>query len=278
MSRRIWVNGRRADAVPASDRGLHYGDGVFTTALAAGGEIAYLDDHIERLQRDAAALGFAAPSRWLLQSEFGQAAAGAGNAVVKYVLTRGTGERGYRAPVRPEVTRLVLASEAPPHPRRHWRDGIRLHVCVQRLGLQPRLAGIKHLNRLEQVLAQDEWQGEQAQEGLMLATDGQVVSGSMSNLFFVRAGRLHTPLLDQAGVAGVMRARVLALAAARAIPVQIARYTLADVLAADEVFMTNAVIGLWPVAACAARAWPRQGSVTEGLRRAIGHPYEGIAG
>ncbi len=275
MTGKSWVNGQSAARVATNDRGLHYGDGVFTTALVDAGRVVYLHDHLERLQRDARALGFAAPSRWLLQSEFETAAAGQPGAVIKYLLTRGPAERGYRAPAAAQVTRLVLRDAAPRHPQRCWTQGIRLHVCAQRLGVQPRLAGIKHLNRLEQVLARSEWQSE-AEEGLMLALDGAVISGTMSNLFFVRGGCLHTPMLDNAGVAGVMRARVLAATAELAIPVLIARYTLADLLAADEVFMTNAVIGLWPVAACAGRLWPRQRALTARLNDALEHPFQGI--
>lgn len=274
MNDKTWVNGRSAASVAASDRGLHYGDGVFTTALIADGAVAYLQDHLARLQRDAQALGLTAPSRWLLQSEFETAAAGQTSAVVKYLLTRGPSERGYRAPAQPKVTRLVLRTGIPRYPRRCWQQGVNLHVCTTPLSTQPRLAGVKHLNRLEQVLARGEWRDE-AEEGLMLTQDGNVVCGTMSNLFFARDGCLHTPMLDEAGVAGVMRARVLAAAAGLAITTRIARYTLADILSADEVFMTNAVIGLWPVAACAGRRWPRQRVLTERLRAALRHPYEG---
>jgi 4-amino-4-deoxychorismate lyase len=133
--------------------------------------------------------------------------------------------------------------------------GAVLRVCDLRLGLQPRLAGIKHLNRLENVLARAEWSDPAIHEGLLLDQDGWVISGCMSNLFVVRAGELHTPCLARCGVAGVTRARLMRLAAEAGMRVQEVDLDLAALLAADELFLTNSLIGLWPVARLQARTW-----------------------
>lgn len=274
---RSWVNGIVTAAVPVQDRGLHYGDGVFTTALVADGKIVYLDEHIQRLTRDALALNLPSVSPWLLRSEFETAAAGQAPAVVKYLLTRGLAERGYRAPERSEATRIVLRSACPAYPQSYWEQGISLRVCSHRLSAQPRLAGIKHINRLDQVLARSEWTGDHPTEGLLLGQGGELICGTMTNVFFVSQGRLLTPSLATAGVAGVMRARVLSVADALAIPVGVGRYTLENLLAADEVFMCNAVIGLWPVAGCGMRRWPHgPGPLTMQLSAAIQHPFKGV--
>ncbi len=273
---RVWVDGAATRSVQALDRGLQYGDGVFTTALVAQGRVIYLEDHVARLRRDAERLGIPPPSHWLLRAEFQTAAEGMQAAVVKYLLTRGAGERGYRPPDHPAPTRIMLRTARPAHPRHFWQRGIRLRLCRHRLSAQPRLAGLKHLNRLDQVLARGEWDRGEAEEGLLQGQDGALAGGTMSNLFLVRAGVLCTPDLDTAGVAGVMRARVLRSADKLAIPVHIARYTFADCLQADEVFVTNAVIGIWPVAVCETRRWsPCPGPVTLRLTADLRHPFPG---
>ncbi len=274
---RSWVNGVAETTVPVLDRGLHYGDGVFTTALVVDGEVIYLDEHIRRLTLDALALNLPSPSPWLLRSEFETAATNQSLAVAKYLLTRGPGERGYRAPEQGEPTRIALRADCPRYPQSYWEQGISLRVCSHRLSAQPHLAGVKHLNRLDQVLARSEWTGDHPAEGLMLGQDGGLICGTMTNVFLVSQGRLLTPSLATAGIAGVMRARVLSVADALAIPVSVGRYTLENLLAADEVFMSNAVIGMWPVVACGAQRWPRRpGPLTMQLSAAIRHPFKGV--
>ncbi|MGH8530599.1 MAG: aminodeoxychorismate lyase [Nevskiales bacterium] len=279
MSARSWVNGLAATSVPALDRGLHYGDGVFTTALVVDGRVVYLDEHIQRLMRDAQALKLPPVSPWLLRSEFETAAADQALAVVKYLLTRGVAERGYRAPARGEATRIVLRAVCPSYPRSYWGQGIALRVCAHRLSAQPHLAGVKHLNRLDQVLARSEWSGEDRAEGLLLGQNSELVCGTMTNVFFVSQGRLLTPSLETAGVNGVMRALILQAAEKLAIPIGVGRYTLENLLAADEVFMSNAVIGLWPVAACGKRRWSRcPGPLATQLSAVLRHPFTGVSG
>jgi 4-amino-4-deoxychorismate lyase len=128
-------------------------------------------------------------------------------------------------------------------------------LCETRLSHQPRLAGIKHLNRLENVLAAAEWQNPDVAEGLLCDSEGNVIEGTRSNLFLVRHGELLTPDLSRCGVAGVQRQRVLDWAATRNLPASVGRVTLQDVLDADEVFLTNSVIGLWPVREFQQRHW-----------------------
>ncbi|MEE9251480.1 MAG: aminodeoxychorismate lyase, partial [Alphaproteobacteria bacterium] len=177
----------------------------------------------------------------------GRLCAGHGRCVLKIIVTRGAGGRGYRPPERPVPTRILSRHPWPDYALAAWREGVVARVCTTRLATQPLLAGIKHLNRLEQVMARREWDDPVISEGLMLDTDGFVVDGTMSNLFIVAGGRLATPDLSLCGVAGVMRAVVLEAAAKLEVPAEVIRITLDRVRAADEVFLTNSLIGIWPV-------------------------------
>ena len=158
-------------------------------------------------QRDARGSESRCPTPRCSRSECQQVLEDLGTGVVKLVVTRGTGPRGYRPPREPTVTRVVMASalRATSAPG----EGIVVRVCETRLARNARLAGIKHLNRLEQVLACAEWDDAEIAEGLMLATDDRLIGATAANIFLVRHGRLHTPEIRDCGVAGVMRHQVL---------------------------------------------------------------------
>jgi 4-amino-4-deoxychorismate lyase len=240
----VLVDGRPADSLPADDRGLAYGDGVFETIRFHAGIAPLWTGHMARLRRGCRRLGLPAPDPTLLCSEAASLAGGR-DVVIKLILTRGSG-RGYAPAAAGGARRLLLRQPVPVLPVRLYRDGVRLRWCRLRLAIQPALAGLKHLNRLEQVLARGEWSDPAIDEGLCLDADGHVVCATAANVFIVRAGVLLTPLLDRCGVAGVARAALLARAR-RWLPVREARLVRADVDTADEVFLSNAVRGVMPV-------------------------------
>lgn len=229
------------------DRGLHYGDGLFETIKVEDGSPEFWDRHLARLAEGCERLGIAAPEGDTLRREARRLCAGDRRSVLKIIVTRGAGGRGYRPPERPVPTRILSRHPWPDHAPAAWREGVVVRVCTTRLATQPLLAGIKHLNRLEQVMARREWDDPVIGEGLMLDTDGFVVDGTMSNLFIVAGGRLATPDLSLSGVAGVMRAVVLEAAAKLKVPAEVTRLTLDRVRAADEAFLTNSLIRIWPV-------------------------------
>jgi 4-amino-4-deoxychorismate lyase len=193
--------------------------------------------------------------------------------VVRIVITRGPAARGYRIPTAARVTRIVAAGPAPEWIADWYDRGVRVRWCALRLAEQPSLAGIKHLNRLEQVLARAEWNDETIAEGLLCDAQGRVISATAANVFAVIDGRLTTPELARCGVAGVARARVIAQVAA----CQVRDLTVAELMQADEVFLTNSVRGIVPVTALDARRWP-VGRVARELQahwRSIGLGGEG---
>jgi 4-amino-4-deoxychorismate lyase len=240
------VNGETIAHVSAQDRGFQYGDGVFETIAVYRGAPLLWEAHLERLSRGAERLGFAAPSSELLTSEASQLCRDAQRAVLKIVLTRGVGGRGYAAQGIAETTRVLSLSPWPDYPLRFSREGVSVFLCETSLSRQPRLAGIKHLNRLEQILARAEWRTEYA-EGLMCDQDANVVEGTMSNVFLVRDGVLRTPELSLCGVEGIMRAIVLESAKRLNIRYEVGCVSIDKVRHAEELFLTNSLIGVWPI-------------------------------
>jgi 4-amino-4-deoxychorismate lyase len=237
------------------------------------GSIRWLDLHLDRLVDGCRRLEIPAPERAVIATEIDEHCPRAGRATVKLIVTRGPGARGYAPPEVPRPTRVLAITAWPDYPVSHYETGIRVRVCRVRLGENPALAGLKHLNRLEQVLAQLELRGSDAQQGLLLDTADRVVGGSSSNVFAVRDGRLVTPALDRAGIRGVMRRAVLMAAAELGLESAESDLSLAELMAADELFMTNALFGIWPVSMLEDRRF-EPGATTRRLMRHLGyHPH-----
>jgi len=251
------INGVPGDQVSIYDRGLQYGDGVFRTLRILDGRVLHWPRHYRKLQQDCAALKLPCPEAALLLDEMQRLAAQQPDATAKIIITRGVGARGYAPPGNPVPTRILSLAPPPSYPIDFYTQGISLHVCELRLGHQPRLAGIKHLNRLENVLATTEWNGAGAAEGLLLDVAGDVIEGTRSNLFMVLGGELITPDLTRCGVAGVQRERVMEWAANNGVPCRVDQFGLAELLVADEVFLVNSIIGLWPVRELQGHSWSR---------------------
>lgn len=251
---RIVINGQAGATVSAQDRGLSYGDGVFRTVRVAAGQPIWWPDHLEKLREDCSRIGLDASDTGLWQADLSSLGPLPEQGVLRMTVTRGEGPRGY-GPPRPQHCTRILACWTVDPPR-YPDQGLDLRVCDLRLGHQPLLAGIKHLNRLENVLARSEWNDPGIHEAVLLDTAGLVVSGVMSNLFVWRGQRLRTPRLDRCGVAGVARKRLMARAAREGIAVEEADFALPDLLDAEEVMLTNSLIGLRRVARLGERVWP----------------------
>ena len=265
----ILVDGTESDTLDVRDRGLQYGDGLFETLAVRDGEPRRWAYHLERLQAGCRRLAIPAPTETNLTDEAERCCTGVERGVLKVLVTRGSGGRGYRPPAEPHPRRLLMAAPWPDYPDAHWTEGVRLRYCDTPLGESPALAGLKHLNRLEQVLARAEWDDPAIAEGLMRDPAGRVVDGTQSNLFWVRDGVLHTPALMRCGVSGVARRLVLEHAEVHGIPFSVDDETYpADLDAADELFVTNSVIGLWPVRELAGRTY-RPGPLAQRMAAAL---------
>jgi 4-amino-4-deoxychorismate lyase len=267
---RTFVNGVADGTVDPSDRGLLYGDGLFETIAVKSGRPRFLDWHFERLGRGARALGIPLPDRRLLQSEV-EAAVTQDGGVVKLVLTRGPGERGYRPPRQPRPTRIVMSLPSPSGATGAEAAGLRLGWCRTRLSRNVSLAGIKHLNRLEQVLARAEWDDDAMDEGLMRDDRGHVISATQANLILRIDGAWVTPKLDECGVDGIMLRAFREWSAARGEPVVERRLAVDEVRAARSLALTNALIGARPVVSLDGRPFapdPAIGEFNAWLERA----------
>jgi len=257
----VLIDGSKNATISPQDRGLLYGDGLFETVLMINGIAPLWKWHVERLRLGCQRLKLPTPDIHGLEKEIAFVCESLARAVVRITLTRGVSERGYALPHETHPTRLVSSQIAPVWPAEWYRDGIRVRWCQTRLGLNLALAGIKHLNRLEQVLARAEWDDPNIPEGLMCDSLGQVISATAMNLFFVRDGRLFTPKLDQSGVAGVARAAVM-----EELPqCEASRFSPEELLQSDEIFLTNSIRGIVPVRQIDEQIFPI-GNVTRHLQ------------
>jgi 4-amino-4-deoxychorismate lyase len=252
-------NGQLISAAPIDDRAFHYGDGVFETIAIRKGEARLWSLHVERLQAGCERLGIAAPAANELQQQLAHALRATDidtrYALAKIIVSAGSAGRGYRRPDKIAAELFTGIFEAARPDDFHIRDGVTTRRCETIVAAQPALAGIKSLNRLEQVLARNEWQDPAVFEGLMCDTDGLLICGTMSNVFLIHDETVSTPILDRCGVAGVMRRHIIEVLAANGTAVQERALAWDKLVSADEVFLTNSQFGLVPVRACDAQEW-----------------------
>ncbi len=257
------INGSFDQAISVFDRGFSYGDGVFRTMKMLNGLPVSWPFHYQKLVADCAAIGIVCPSAELLMSDLQklfekELFSEDSTQVAKIMITRGEGERGYAPPTITVPTRVVIKSGFPNYTDSLFDDGVRLHVCNIRLGIQPKLAGIKHLNRLENVLARMEWREDTIFDGLLLDPSGNVIECTMSNVFARFGHDLLTPDLSQCGVAGITRQRIMGLSSVLGLNIQVKPMTLEQFLKADEIIICNSLYGAFQVTAINHHTWPKQ--------------------
>jgi 4-amino-4-deoxychorismate lyase len=251
------------------DRGLHYGDGLFETMACTGGRARFLSLHLERLAESCQRLHLPLADLAAIRDDIDRALAGKDAALLKLIVTRGAGRaRGYGISGSESPMRLLMRYAWPAEMASAQSSGVRVRIANLRLGENPALAGMKHLNRLEQVLARAEVPAEEAAELLLFSSSGRLVCGTMSNVFVVHDSRVTTPRLDRCGVAGVMRRVLLREAAKAGIAMDEAEVSPEQLDGATEVFLTNARIGIWPVCRVGDRALA-PGDVTHRLQALI---------
>jgi len=238
------VEGEISERISALDRGLHYGDGLFETMAVFQGTPRFWQTHMDRLGAGCERLGLPLVPQPVLLREVQTVSAGRRRCVVKVIVTRGTSGRGYGYDEEVRANRVVCSWAWPEDPGHLEETGIRTRICDLRLAIQPALAGLKHLNRLEQVMARAEWSDPTIHEGILLDAEDHIVSAISSNIFIVSGTRLLTPRMDRCGVRGVMRSAILNAFRERC---EQRRITLDMLPEADEVFVCNAVRGIFPV-------------------------------
>ncbi|MFZ1871143.1 MAG: aminodeoxychorismate lyase, partial [Steroidobacteraceae bacterium] len=279
----VLINGDAAGGLSPLDRGLHFGDGVFETIACLQGRPRFLALHLERLAHGCRTLGFAPPAARSVREEIERLASAVERAIVKLIVTRGPATvRGYAASGSEQATRVTIRYPWPVEDPALQQQGVSVRVAAIRLGENPALAGLKHCNRLEQILARGEPEAAAAGESLMLSRSGKLVCGTMTNVFLVDgppgSPRLRTPAIDLCGVAGVMRRVVLREAARAGIATTECALWPPDLAAAAEVFLTNARVGIWPVGRIGERTLtpgPVTGRLRSLLRPLLEEPADG---
>lgn len=243
------LNGQGADSINPLDRGLHYGDGLFETIAVVNEQPLCWDKHLQRLLSGCEKLKFDFDDADILESETISICKNIERAVLKIIITTGIGGRGYkRSKSESKPTRLLTIYPWPEYPDNYSTKGIQAHLCASRLGHNPGLAGVKHLNRLEQVLARNEWDDAGTTEGLMMDIDDNVIEGTMSNLFIILPDKkLITSDLALCGIKGIVRQYILDHCAKLAYTSDVRKLSLDDVYSASEMFFCNSVAGIMPV-------------------------------
>ncbi|MCK5360048.1 MAG: aminodeoxychorismate lyase, partial [Gammaproteobacteria bacterium] len=241
------VNGEESSSIAVTDRGLQFGDGVFETIRIHQGRPVWWQQHIDRLLDGCSRLQFSRlPDVDILRQEVNELLTGTETGSLKIIITRGNSSCGYAAAADSIPNRVIIFTPGIRHQSR-TEQGIVLGVCEQTISGSQQLSGIKHLNRLEQVLARLECQDNDWDEGLMLDDKSRVIEGCMSNLFVWQKDKLMTPQLEHTGIRGICRERVILLAKAEGLEVEQCELDLGDLLHSDGLFVSNSLIGIWPV-------------------------------
>jgi 4-amino-4-deoxychorismate lyase len=233
------VNGKQQNTIAITDRGFQYGDGLFETIEIRQNTPIFLEKHLQRLNHDSKRLLLPTLELNLFRADIFQLCQNAGDAVLKIIVTRGSGGRGYRQPDEIQITRILSLHPFPNYPKHFYTDGIVTRICRTRLGLNPTLAGMKHLNRLEQIMARAEWNDAAIHEGIMLDFNGRVIEGTMTNLFYVKNDELFTASLKLCGIMGIIHNWIC-----EQISVIERDFFVDDLLSADEVFVCNSIMGI----------------------------------
>jgi len=265
----VLINGIPSEYVSVADRGLHYGDGLFETIACVGTHAVFIEQHLNRMKSGARRLDIAFPGREFIRHDINRLLRNRGNSksVIKLILTRGRGERGYRYEPKQSPTRICLLSKWPAHVARWAQHGINSRFCETPASINPRLSGIKSLNRLENVLASGEL-GTGFDEGFLCDIDGNVVEGTMSNLFAVIDNVLVTPDLSRCGIAGIMREQIMAGAHESGISVETVNLSRNDLMQSQEIFVSNSVMGICVVKQLEQLSFNRS-TMTESIKVAL---------
>ncbi len=254
-----YQHGIRIDSVPVDDRAVQYGDGVFETIAVRDATPRYWALHVDRLTRACNTVGLTMPAPNILLRDLENALArttvNTGYCTAKLTITCGGDERGYRRPEDARVNSRIGIFADSPLDEETYSTGVQVRLCDTNVACQPQLAGIKSLNRLDQVLARSEWSDPEIFDGLMCDDDGNLTCGTRTNLFIVRENHIETPRLDRCGVAGIMRRRIMDLLTGNHIHVAEIAIGCEELASVGEVFLSNSQVGVVPVRRCGDHTW-----------------------
>jgi len=243
------INGKLTNKINIKDRAVQYGDGVFETIAVKKNSLEFWNEHYKRLKKGCKVLKIKCPSKLLLKKEINKFLRKVKKKkfILKIIISRGEGGRGYNPPKNMKPTRIFGIYDWPNYSEKNYKKGIELGVCKTRISKQPVLSQIKHLNKLEQIIARSEWQSKKISESIMLDFDENVIEGTMSNIFGVKKNIFYTPILKNSGIEGVMKGVVIKLLKRKKKKFKEKKIQLKELLKFEEVFICNSIFGIWPV-------------------------------
>ena len=244
------VNGIETSEISVKDRALNYGDGIFETIAVFGHQLHFWKAHYNRLQKGCELLGIKTPSEKSLLTDIQKLSLNDGNSVVKIIVSRGQGGRGYLADSSVSPGIIITLNNWPSFVESYRQKGIHTRLCQHRLIINPVLAGIKHLNRLDQVIARNEWHNDQIQEGLMLDQHDCLVEGTATNLFMKFDKQWVTSAVADCAVAGITRQAVINYLNKNNIYITERKLKISELDSVTEMFVCNSVWGIVPVLSC----------------------------
>lgn len=267
------INGKQSNQITASNRGLAYGDGFFSTIKVKLGEMQLWDLHLTRLQKSAKRLSFPLFNWHALTLElqtFAKQCTIQEEMVIKIILSRGAGGRGYSIDGSNHVDRIISLHALPLRYQQWQHKGIPIIQCDYQLPINKRLAGLKTLNRLDQVLIKQEIETKKAIDGIVCDNEGNVIEASSANLFIHNEGRWYTPCLKNTGIEGVKRQQILNAAKKHSVDIIKTQINKLDLLNADAICITNALMGIVPVTQYEKHTYKAQHfSITAQLKKLI---------
>ena len=243
------INGKLTNKISDEDRAVQYGDGVFETIAVKEKLLEFWKEHYQRLNKGCTILKIKCPSEFFLKKEISKfiKKTKKNKFILKIIISRGIGGRGYNPPRNSKPTRILGIYDWPNYPETNFTKGIRMDVCKTRISTQPFLSQIKHLNRLEQIIARSEWQNKSISESIMLDLNDNVIEGTMSNIFGVKKNVFYTPVTKFSGIEGIMRNEILKLLKKNEEKYKVKKITLKELLNFEEIFICNSIFGIWSV-------------------------------
>ncbi|MDH5394395.1 MAG: aminodeoxychorismate lyase, partial [Gammaproteobacteria bacterium] len=246
----VLVNGHVTDQLSIKDRGLNYGDGVFETIAVSGRHLHYWSEHFRRLKQGCERLAIKAPLEAELLADIKKLSFPNEPSVLKIVVSRGQGGRGYAATGIEQASVIISLNSWPDFVLEYQQRGVNVRICQHRLMINPALAGIKHLNRLDQVLARNEWHNDQIHEGIMLDQHDYLIEGVSTNLFVMVNNQWLTPAVTDCAVAGIMRELILNKAELIKLKIEQRKIQLSELSSVQQMFVCNSIWGIVPVTGC----------------------------
>lgn len=254
LSNQFLINGKKSLGLNPFDRGLAFGDGVFRTMKIQNGVPKYWKHHYEILSHDAKSIQIHIPSSRTLLNDVKKLFSEPGDFVGKFIVTRGVSERGYQFKKNIKCTRILLKNTFVPIRKKIVTEGVCLQVCKQTLSENSMLSGIKHLNRLENVLAKTELE-EGNFDGILLDNHGYVNECISSTIIMRVNDYLYLPIQNMSGVSGVTKRIILNNAGHMGYKVKTKKILLSELIKSDEVVITNSLIGAIPIRKIKNKTW-----------------------